>query len=98
MLRLLDRSVRQTYVPAAFFIHFDQACHFGQAAVEKHLEYFRHTGMDFVKIQYERVFPPIPDIKRPEDWRNGCPRTGWSSTSRSWTRCEGWSRRRRRRP
>ncbi len=56
------------YVPAAFFIHFDREFHFGQPAVKKHLEYFRHTGMDFVKIQYERTFPPILDIKRPGDW------------------------------
>jgi uroporphyrinogen decarboxylase len=69
MLSMLDRNARQDYIPAAFFIHFDKAFHFGQPAVEKHLEYFRYTGMDFVKIQYERTFPPIPDIKRPEDWR-----------------------------
>jgi hypothetical protein len=68
MLALLDRNARQDYVPAAFFIHFDEAYHFGSAAVQKHLEYFRYTGMDFVKIQYERTFPPIPDIKRPADW------------------------------
>ena len=36
--------------------------------MEKHLEYFRYTGMDFVKIQYERTFPPIAEIKKPEDW------------------------------
>ena len=69
MLALLDRNARQEYIPAAFFIHFDKSCHFGQPAVEKHLEYFRYTNMDFVKIQYERTFPPIPEIKRPEDWR-----------------------------
>ncbi len=69
MLSLLDTGARQTYVPAAFFIHFDEAHHFGPPAVQKHLEYFRYTGMDFVKIQYERTFPPIPAIKRPEDWR-----------------------------
>jgi uroporphyrinogen decarboxylase len=68
MLALLERGTRQDSVPAAFFIHFDKAFHFGQPAVQKHLEYFRHTGMDFVKIQYERVFPPIPAITRPEDW------------------------------
>src|SRR5512139_1429524 len=69
MLALLDRNARQDYVPAGFFIHFDKAFHFGQPAVQKHLEYFRFTGMDFVKIQYERTFPPIPAIKRPEDWK-----------------------------
>jgi uroporphyrinogen decarboxylase len=69
VLALLDRSARQQYIPAAFFLHFDASCHFGQAAVDKHLEFFRQTGMDFVKIQYERKFPTIADIKRPDDWR-----------------------------
>ncbi len=69
VLAVLDESVPQRSVPAAFFIHFDKACHFGPPAVQKHLEYFRHTGMDFVKIQYERTFPPIEAIKRPGDWR-----------------------------
>jgi uroporphyrinogen decarboxylase len=68
VLALLDTRVRQPYIPAAFFIHFDPAYHFGPPAVQKHLEYVRATGMDFVKIQYERAFPPIPDIRRPADW------------------------------
>jgi uroporphyrinogen decarboxylase len=69
MMGLLDRNSRQDYVPAAFFIHFDDNCRFGQAAVQKHLEYFKYTDMDFVKIQYERKFPPISTFKRPEDWK-----------------------------
>jgi uroporphyrinogen decarboxylase len=68
LLELLKKGTKQDYVPAAFFLHFDKACHFGQAAVEKHLEYFRYTDMDFVKIQYERTFPPLPEIRKPEDW------------------------------
>ena len=40
-----------TSVPAAFFLHFDQAYHRGRAAVDKHLEFFRATGMDIVKSQ-----------------------------------------------
>lgn len=69
VLSLLDAGAGQAYIPAAFFIHFDKAFHFGEAAVQKHLEYFRYTGMDFVKIQYERTFPPIPSIRRPADWK-----------------------------
>ena len=57
------------YVPAAFFLHFDERSHFGKAAVDKHLEYFRSTGMDFVKVQYERTFPAIPEIRTPGDWK-----------------------------
>lgn len=68
MMRVLDASQPQPYVPAAFFLHFDPQYHRGQAAVDKHLEYFRYTGMDFVKIQYEHKFPTIDAIQQPEDW------------------------------
>jgi uroporphyrinogen decarboxylase len=68
VLSLLDAGASPAYTPAGFFIHFDPAYHRGRAAVEKHLEYFRHTGMDFVKIQYEDVFPHRPEIQKPEDW------------------------------
>jgi uroporphyrinogen decarboxylase len=68
VLGLADASRPLPYVPAAFFLHFPPAFHFGQAAVDKHLEYFRYTGMDFVKIQYERTFPSQPQIQTPADW------------------------------
>jgi uroporphyrinogen decarboxylase len=68
VLSLLDGSKIPEYIPAAFFLHFDPAYHQGQTAIDKHLEYFRYTGMDFVKIQYEHSFPHLPWIQRPEDW------------------------------
>lgn len=68
ILALADAGRPLPYIPAAFFLHFAPAFHFGQAAVEKHLEYFRYTGMDFVKVQYERNFPPQPQIQTPADW------------------------------
>lgn len=68
VLNLLQPNVQPGYTPAAFFLHFDPAYHSGPAAVEKHLEYFHYTDMDFVKIQYERGFPHISTIQRPEDW------------------------------
>src|SRR5687767_1059773 len=57
-------------VPAAFFLHFDPAYHSGQAAVDKHLEFFRATGMDLVKIQYEQTLPPSAPPRTPADWAN----------------------------
>jgi uroporphyrinogen decarboxylase len=63
------------YVPAAFFLHFDERSRLGTPAVAKHLEYFRFTGMDFVKVQYERPFPPRPEIRTPGDWKT-MPRYG----------------------
>ncbi len=68
VLSLLDTDQKQEYIPAAFFLHFDPSCHRGQAAVDKHLEYFHYTGIDVVKIQYENAFPHLPQIARPDDW------------------------------
>lgn len=72
MLSLIDKNTapveKNGYTPAAFFLHFDPAFHRGQPAVDKHLEYFRYTGMDFVKIQFEHQLPQEPSIQKPEDW------------------------------
>jgi len=68
VLSLLQPGRQPGFTPAAFFLHFDPAYQRGQAAVNKHLEYFRYTGMDFVKIQYEHRFPQLPQIQRPQDW------------------------------
>jgi uroporphyrinogen decarboxylase len=68
ILNLIHDQGASEYTPAAFFMHFDAAYHQGQAAVDRHLEFFHQTGMDFVKIQYEQVQPPHPPITKPEDW------------------------------
>jgi uroporphyrinogen decarboxylase len=68
LLGLKEGVSQAGYIPAAFFLHFDPVYHRGQAAVEKHLEYFHYTDMDFVKIQYEKGFPHLPEIQAPEDW------------------------------
>ncbi len=68
VLNLLDDKKELDYIPAAFFIHFEPEAHFGQAAIDKHLAFFHYTEMDFVKIQYETVFPRREEIRKPEDW------------------------------
>lgn len=68
LLSLIHSQTPPDYVPAAFFMHFDRADHQGQAAIDKHLEFFHYTGMDFVKIQYEQTLPPSPPIRKPADW------------------------------
>jgi len=68
LLSVLDPGTPTPYVPAGFFIHFDESCHRGQAAIDKHLEFYNYTGMDMLKIQYENVFPLIPGIETPKDW------------------------------
>ena len=37
-------------------------------AIRSHLEYFRATNMDFVKVQYEIAVPRLENIKSPKDW------------------------------
>lgn len=68
LLSLLEPASRPEYVPAAFFLHFDPDHHYGQPAVDRHLEFFHATGMSFVKVQYEYHLPPAPYVHKPEDW------------------------------
>jgi uroporphyrinogen decarboxylase len=70
VLALLDSTRNPELIPAGFFLHFPASCHRGQSAVQKHLEFFSYTGMDFVKIQYEHTFPRLPDLQSPLDWPN----------------------------
>jgi len=69
VLKMLDPLVKQDYIPASFFIHFDKNSRIGQAAIDKHLEFFNETDMDIVKIQYESSFPVLSEIKEPGDWK-----------------------------
>ena len=68
LLSLANGGRRLPYVPAAFFLHFAPEYHRGPAAIDKQLEYYRATGMDLVKIQYEQGTAPGPEIKTPDDW------------------------------
>ena len=68
LLNLLNDNRAPGPIPAAFFMHFDEAHKTGQAAIDRHLEFFRQTGMDFAKIQYEQIQPPCAPIRKPEDW------------------------------
>ncbi len=75
VLGLVHSQSSPAYVPAAFFMHFDRTFHQGQAAIDQHLAFFRATGMDFVKIQYEQTVPSAPAIRTPADWAHA-PRCG----------------------
>ena len=68
VLQLAETGKPGPYTPAAFFLHFPPDSHAGQAAVRKHTEYFRATGNDIMKIQYEYNYPARPELVRPADW------------------------------
>ncbi len=67
VLSVFDMSGPNQYVPGAFFMHFGENYSTGQAAINRHLEYYRATDMDFVKIQYELGMPRM-ELKKPSDW------------------------------
>ncbi len=67
MLNVIEGRAPAGYTPAAFFLHFGPEYHTGQAAIDRHLQFFRHTGMDFVKIQYEQGMSTYP-LASPADW------------------------------
>lgn len=66
MQEFLDPNSNSKHIPAGFFMHFNKK---GDAAVQAHLDYYRATGMDFVKIQFDGMsLPLMPEIKTPADW------------------------------
>jgi uroporphyrinogen decarboxylase len=67
MLDLVAGHAPEGYTPAAFFLHFGPPYTEGRAAIERHLEFFRYTGMDFVKIQFEQGLPEWT-VTTPADW------------------------------
>ncbi len=67
MLGLINGQAPEGYTPAAFFLHFGPQYTEGRPAIDRHLQFFRHTGMDFVKIQFEQGMPEFT-ISSPADW------------------------------
>ncbi|WP_128548293.1 uroporphyrinogen decarboxylase family protein [Larkinella soli] len=68
VMQVLDPSGRPNYVPAAFFLHFPPEQRTGDAAIRAHLDYFRATGMDLMKVQFEQRYPKEVEVKTPADW------------------------------
>ena len=68
MLGWLAGEAMPNYTPAAFFLHFGNDYKVGSAAARRHLEFFRATDMDFVKIQFEQTYSPQDFLKQPSDW------------------------------
>ncbi len=68
MLQWLAGKTDPTYTPAAFFLHFGPEYKNGVPAAKRHLEFFRQTDMDFVKIQFEQTYEREPFLAKPSDW------------------------------
>lgn len=65
ILQVLDQSRPNEYVPAAFFLHFEDKL--GRKAVDAHREFYKATNMDIVKVFYEIVVPKV-EINKGSDW------------------------------
>src|SRR6185369_1567903 len=68
MLGWLAGQGAPNYTPAAFFLHFGNGYKAGSAAARRHLEFFRHTDMDFLKIQFEQAYSRQEFLQKPADW------------------------------
>jgi len=68
MLAWLSGKPEAGYTPAAFFLHFSPEFKNGVPAARKHMEFFRHTDMDFVKIQFEQTYERQTFLRKPADW------------------------------
>lgn len=58
--------------PVSFWFHFPLEMDLDKECVEAHLDYYRKTDIDYIKIMCDGFFdypnPIIPEIKKPEDW------------------------------
>lgn len=68
MMQWLAGATDPHYTPAAFFLHFGPGYKNGSAAARRHMEFFRHTDMDFVKIQFEQAYERQTFLAKPSDW------------------------------
>lgn len=56
------------HVPAGFSLHFPPDRNSGEAGVQAHLEFFKETDTDILKIMNENLVPNYGSIKTPADW------------------------------
>ena len=56
------------HVPACFSLHFPREIAFGDAAVNAHLDFYRQTDCDILKIMNENLVPAIGEMNSPADW------------------------------
>jgi uroporphyrinogen decarboxylase len=56
-------------VPASFWFHFTKDKARGAASVKAHLDYYRASGVDFLKVMNEHPYQANVTITSPSDWR-----------------------------
>jgi uroporphyrinogen decarboxylase len=56
-------------VPASFWFHFTPDKHHGKASVQAHMDFYRESNVDFLKVMNEHPYRGNVDIASPADWR-----------------------------
>jgi len=57
-------------VPVGFWLHFANDLHHGKASVDAHIDFFKKTDTDIVKIMNENLVPNTHKITKATDWRH----------------------------
>lgn len=60
-------------IPSSFSLHFPAEVAYGDAAVKAHLDFFRATDTDILKIMNENLVPGFGQIKNAADYRRLIP-------------------------
>ena len=69
--RVLNAMNKQPvdHVPVGMWYHFSGENTRGEACVQAHLDYYRDTDLDFLKVMSDAYTYPIPDsIRKADDW------------------------------
>ena len=68
-------------IPAGFWTHFPPAASTGRAMADAHLDFYRRSGVDFVKVMNDNPYRLVglDRIDRPSDWRRLRPEPRGSS-------------------
>ena len=61
-------TLNSSYVPAAFFVHFDAKSKIGEGAVNSHLKYLLTTNADVLKVQFEQRPKRYANLDKQETW------------------------------
>lgn len=67
------------HVPAAFWFHFPPHQASGQAAVDAHLDFYRETDVDVLKVMNEHTYRSDVKVSTPADWASWTPLSSGSA-------------------
>jgi uroporphyrinogen decarboxylase len=67
-VRAALKGVDVDHVPSGFWLHFPREMADGQAAVDAHLDFYRQTDVDILKVMNEHLYRMESPVRTPSDW------------------------------